>query len=151
MHPFRACVHWLKEEFLSTSEILNTLIKEGSHNIRTFTKLGHPEKIHSELVGIRFFEALGFSVPQIIATSETMLTIEFIEGPSAFRILELAAERNDDRLIYGILDCLCSFIASFQERAHELELSFLPYEIHQKVTEIALLLEQDDRPLATEN
>jgi len=72
----------------TTAESLKHLIKEGSHNLRTYTKIGSVQKIAAECQGVQLFQSLGLSTPKIVHQTDTILTSEFVEGISVFRALQ---------------------------------------------------------------
>ena len=112
------------------------LIKEGEHNIISYTKLGTREKIITEVTSNQFFEKLGLTTPRIIVSTQNSITMELINGISVFRAMELLITKGGDLLVYKILDELCHGIKIFQENFTGLDLHFEKYAVKNKVTDI---------------
>lgn len=134
-------------------EQLHNLIKERDESCITFTKYKpeNPISIQNEVTALKFISSLGIAVPRIICSSENFFCTEYVQGLSAFQVLERLHHSKDQKIIFSVLDSLCSITATIQKNINQIKfLEAKPYDVNKKLSDVVSLLQEDNRLLAKE-
>jgi len=124
--------------FVTMKYPLDQLIKERKEILRTLTKIANSEQTAYEKASLLHFEQIAISAPKLIASTENTITMEFIDGISAFRALEILVETSRASDVERLLVRICDDLSDIQKLSGGF--TKMPYLFTQKFSEIVEVL-----------
>jgi len=121
------------------------LIKEEKSIIKTITKFDTVRHSLNEFAGFQFAKSIGCSIPTFVSLNDGALTMEFVEGISVYRTMEVLAKHGYVDVIEKIVKYLCDDVHNIQEQRKFLTIDKLEYyDVRKKVGEIFTVMQDDN-------
>ena len=118
---------------------MEQLIKERKPIVRTITKIDNVTQTAKELSSYEVVAKSGALHPKVMCSDMRGLSIEYVEGLSAFRVLEILSENGDDDAVRGLLASINFDTKAIQASARNAISSRYPFE--QKMIEVSKVLQ----------
>lgn len=118
---------------------MESLFKEGKKIVHSYTKCAMPFEIFNEVAGYAHAKKVGLSTANLLHHSDRYLTIEFVDGISCFRYLELLRLRGKE--YFPRMRDMLTFLLGDVSKFHSEEVAELtarqPYEVEEKTAKVA--------------
>lgn len=128
---------------------MKSFLKEQKRIVPSYIKFASSEEIESEITGYSHARRAGLQTVEVLHSSENVISLEYVDGMSCFRYLEMLNPRKDkDReKMEVLLRHLLSDVVKFQSSKILFEnIEPQPYEVVEKTREVVEVMRLVQHP-----